>query len=616
VEILTIDFETFFAKGYSLSAKTMTTELYVRDPQFEVIGVAVKHGRGETQWCSGDMTEVWSWLRRFDWAGSAALMHNAHFDGFILNHHFGIRPGFILDTLSMSRPMHGTQVGGSLKVLAQHYGLGAKGDDTTWAYGMRRADFSSEQLAQYGRYCCNDVDLTRALFDRLLPQTPQSELRLIDETIRLFTEPRLRLDTTLLESHLETVRAEKEALLERVGGADVRGVLASNPQFAALLEQHGVVPPTKTSPRTGKETYAFAKSDQGLKDLLEHEDPNVQALVAARMGVKSTIEETRTERFIGVGQRGLLPIPLKYWGAETTGRWSGMDLANFQNLPRGGAIRKSVQALPGQALVACDSSNIELRVNHTLAGQTESVQAFREQRDLYCEFASILYGREITKADKHERQFGKLAHLGLGYGMGHAKFRDVCRQQGITIDETEARRTVSLWRETYDQIPSLWRSTDAAIDAILKGYETTFGSHGVVKAGRIDEETLGLKFPGGRYVRYPHLSLTEDGYRYAGRRNEQRYLFGGKVVENAVQALARHILADQWLWVAAWCKKHAPAWRVVLQVHDELVLAGPEGDAQRVAEAVGALMSRSPTWWPHVPLAAEWSIAARYGDAK
>ena len=96
MDLITYDFETYYAKDYGF--KTHTTEEYVRDQRFEVIGVAVKVNDGETEWASGTYEELKVWLSRFRWSSSMALAHNAMFDGFILHHHFDIRPKIHLDT--------------------------------------------------------------------------------------------------------------------------------------------------------------------------------------------------------------------------------------------------------------------------------------------------------------------------------------------------------------------------------------------------------------------------------------------------------------------------------------------------------------------------------------
>jgi hypothetical protein len=257
----------------------------------------------------------------------------------ILNWQFGYRPKKIADTLSMARAIHGTEVGGSLGALVQHYQLGEKGTEVVNALGKRRADFTDEELARYASYCINDVDLTYELFKCLAGDFPIPELELIDLTIRMFTEPVLKLDKTVLANHLVEIRSSKDMLLRNI--TENKEELMSNPKFAEILRKCGVEPPMKVSPTTGKDTYAFSKTDEEFKALLEHENVNVQAVVAARLGMRSTIEETRTERFIEIGQRGLLPIPLRYYAAHT-GRWGGDDKVNMQNLPRSSPLKNAI----------------------------------------------------------------------------------------------------------------------------------------------------------------------------------------------------------------------------------------------------------------------------------
>lgn len=318
MHLIVLDFETHYSKEYSLSS--LTTEEYVRHELFEVIGVAVKVNDGEAQWFSGTHEEVKNFLSQFNWDDAAAVAHNAAFDMAILSWHFDIRPKRIIDTLSMARALHGTEVGGSLKTLAEYYEIGVKGTEVVAALGLRREDFTPEGLEAYGGYCKNDAELTYSLLSRLIEGFPDSELRLIDLTIRMFTEPRLVLDVAVLTAHLKKVQYDKHSLMEKVNNS--RDELMSNPKLAEVLIGLGVEPPMKKSPATGKETFAFAKQDAEFKALLEHENVLVQTIVAARLGVRSTMEETRTARFIGIAQRGNLPVPLRYYAAHT-GRWGG-----------------------------------------------------------------------------------------------------------------------------------------------------------------------------------------------------------------------------------------------------------------------------------------------------
>jgi DNA polymerase len=352
--LLTVDFETYYDKEYSLSK--LTTEQYIRDDRFEVIGVSVKQNNSTVSWFSGTKEETKTFLMQFPWADSIALAHNALFDGAILSWIFDIHPRVLADTLSMSRPLHGIEVGGSLAKLVEHYGVGVKGTEVQNALGKRRVGFTPEELAAYGRYCCNDTELTYKLFQKMVEGFPPTELKLIDLTLKMFTEPVLRLDALLLEQHLHEVRQKKEVLLASLFGSvedeeekkTNKKSLMSNAKFAQLLIEHGVNPPTKISARTGKPTFAFAKTDQAMKNLLEHPDVGVQTLVGVRLGVKSTIEETRTERFLDIAQRGPLPIPLKYFAAHT-GRWGGCLVADTEvtvyNLVNGVETKRIVDVL-------------------------------------------------------------------------------------------------------------------------------------------------------------------------------------------------------------------------------------------------------------------------------
>jgi len=625
MDIVTIDFETYYDKDFSLSK--MTTEQYVRSSLFEVIGVGVKVNDYPTDWYSGD--NPGKFLKSLDYSKRAILCHNTAFDGAILSWHFGISPRLWLDTLGMARPLHNVTVGGSLAKLAAYYGLGKKGDEVVAALGKRKADFTEADLAQYGEYCKNDVNMTKQLFDKLKVGFPSSELLVIDQTLRMYTDPVIELDVPLLEKHLEEVRTRKRTLIQDLGqgmgGAQaVQDMLMSNDKFAEYLKRLGVEPPTKTSLKTGKESWAFAKTDKGMTDMLEHVDERVQAAVSARLGVKSTLEETRTENLIGVAGRGKLPIMLNYYGAHT-GRFSGGDKLNLQNLPSRGntTIRKALKAPPGQMLISCDSSQIEARTVAWLAGQEDLLVAFRDRRDVYSEFATEVYGRAITKADKIERFVGKTCVLGLGYGMGAEKFRRTLEigQGGINvvIDINEAERIVRLYRQKNWKIVQFWQKCGAALKDMLYG-----GGNELHPKVRYDKG--GIILPNGFRVQYPALRETANGFMYiSDARTYQKALkdrvltgsppddiawtriYGGKVTENIVQALAALVIREQ----MAAAGLH---FKVAFQVHDEIIVAVPEDNALADQAKLEALMSTAPKWAPDLPVACESGMAANYGD--
>lgn len=626
MDLVTIDFETYYDRNYSLSK--MTTEAYIRDPQFEVIGVGIKVNNYPTDWYSGD--NVGKFLNSLDYRDKAILCHHTAFDGAILSWHFGIKPKFWFDTLSMARPLHQMTVGGSLAALATYYGLGAKGTEVVDALGIRRKDFTPEQLAKYGSYCINDVDLTYRLFNKLKAGFPTNELLVIDKTLRMYTEPLIELDEPLLQKHLEEVRARKRTLisdlqLSGVSEEALTKMLMSNDIFAKYLANLGIDPPKKKSLKTGKESWAFAKTDKEFTDLLEHPDERVQAVVSARLGVKSTLEETRTNALIEVSKRGRLPIMLNYYGAHT-GRFSGGDKLNLQNLPSRGntTIKKALKAPEGHVLVSADSSQIEARLVAWLAGQEDLVQAFRDKRDVYSEFASEVYGRAITKSDKVERFVGKTCILGLGYGMGAEKFRRTLEigQAGISvnIELSEAERIVRLYRQRNHKIVQLWNRCGSALTGMTQGGSGLL--HDVVSY-----DTTGITLPNGLKISYPALRQTSNGFEYINDARAYRKairdrvvsgdtdsiawtrIYGGKVVENVVQALAALAIREQMVSIAS------KGYQIAFQVHDEIVIAAPKVNALIAQTDLEAVMSTPPTWAMDLPIACESGFADNYGDA-
>lgn len=606
MNLLTVDFETYYDPTYSLSK--MTTEHYIRSDQFEVIGVAVQVNDGEPQWFSGTQKDTWKFLQQFDWENSVALAHNAVFDMAILSWRFGIQPKKIADTLSMARAIHGTEVGGSLAALATYYGLGEKGTEVVNALGKRRIDFSVEDLSRYAGYCVNDVALTYRLFGCLAGRFPISELNLIDLTIRMFTEPVLELDKTALGMHLFKVRAAKGKLMS--GIEQNKDMLMSNPQFAELLRAQGVEPPMKISPTTGKDTYAFSKTDEEFKALLEHEKETVQALVAARLGMRSTLEETRTQRFIEIADRGLLPIPLRYYAAHT-GRWGGDDKVNMQNLPRSSPLKHAICAPDGYMMIDSDSSQIEARTLAWLAEQNDLVEAFDRGEDVYKIMASSIYGKPVDDITKDERFVGKTTILGAGYGMGAAKFQAQLKNFGVNLPQEECQRIIRVYRETYPMIPLLWKQAGNALGAIANGQSTPLGRAGVLDV----EGTNGIRLPNGLYIKYPNLRRwTNDAGKEElvydtkkGKATIPNRIYGGKVIENVCQALARITIGEQMLLIA---KKY----KVVMTVHDAIACVVPTDEAETAREFVEIAMRIRPKWAPDLPLNCESGAGRTYGE--
>ena len=609
MDLITVDFETYYDKDFSL--RKMTTEAYIRDPRFEVIGVGVKVNNGSTEWASGTHEELKEYLHTFNWEGSILLAHNTLFDGAILNWCFDVHPRIYTDTLCIARALHGVEVGGSLHALTQRYNLGEKGTEVLDAIGKRRADFNDLELDRYGDYCVNDVELTYKLFNRMGKNFPKGELRLIDCTLRMFIEPVVELDLGLLEHHLENTKQIKEDII--VSSGVTKKELMSNPKFAALLEARGVIPPMKTSLTTGKQTYAFAKNDEQFKALLDHADPYVQTLVTSRLGTKSTLEEARTERFIGIAKRGLMPVPIRYYAAHT-GRWGGDDKINIQNLPSRGVngkkLKNSMLAPEGYMMVDCDSSQIEARVLAWLAGQDDLVLAFANGEDVYIKMSSKIYDVLESLVSKDQRFVGKTTILGCGYGMGAVRFSEQLKSFGTTMGVGEARRVVAIYREANWKISHFWRQCQNMLVEMSRGNSGSFGPNGIVKYGS-DERNGWVVLPSGLKMRYDDLQY-EQGERglefsYKTRRGRTR-IYGGKVTENICQAIARCIIGDQMLAIA----KH---YKVALTVHDSVVCCVPEDKLKEATGVIEVCMNTTPAWAEGLPIACESDSGKSYGEA-
>jgi hypothetical protein len=627
MKVVTFDAETYYDREFSLSK--ITTEEYVRSPQFELIGFAIKVDDGPTQWVPKPECEAF--IKAFDWSDAMVLCQNTAFDGAILSWRYGVKPMAWADTLGMSRALFPHEKTHGLAAQAERLQIGMKGNEVHNAIGKRYADFTPAELARYAEYCELDVFLTYQLFLAYMGRGfPKIELKLIDLTLRMFIEPVLELDKPLLEQHYIDVVDRKEKLLYDVRGMlsaqsedekeawgvtpeDMKTLLMSNEKFAKLLQSVGVAPPTKVSPTTGKTAWAFAKTDEAFKALEDHHDERVQALVAARLGNKTTLEETRTQRFIGMAGRGSFPVPLRYYGAHS-GRWSGQDSVNLQNLPSRGAnagkIKKSIKAPKGYVVIDCDSAQIEARTLAWLAGQDDLVQAFKDKQDVYKLMASKIYGVSIESVDKTQRQVGKTVVLGAGYGVGHKKLQAFLKTQaGVEVTLEEAKRIIDTYRSASFKIADFWAKAGRALEAMLSGQSMEIDAVGLIKAvpGMVPMLTL----PSGLHIQYPDLKVVtnEEGKReliYKSKGLPVR-IYGGKVVENICQAVARQIVAEQMLRIAK-------RYKVVLTVHDAIAVIAPEAEAKEAQAYVEECMSWNPKWATGLPLSCESGMGESYGD--
>jgi DNA polymerase len=597
-DIVTLDYETFYSDDYTLAGKLNTSE-YVRDDRFHVHGVAIKKGNGKTLWYTG--RNIALALKEIDWSKTAMVCHNTAFDGFVTSEVYGHKPAFYVDTLSMSRATRGHATKHDLDTVAKALGHGGKVKREALANTKNKMQLTKDEEAKLGGYAVDDVEDTYKIFWDMYPYVPDNELRLIDITMRMFCDPVLEVDIPRVKTELEKELGAKTAALLH-SGAQVEDLM-SNDKFAQLLKAAGAQLPQKISPSTGKLTYAFAKSDLAFQDLMKSGNDKVRALCEARLKVKSTIGETRANRFLEAGRDGKkLPILLNYSGAHTH-RWSGGNKMNLQNLKRGGELRRSILAPKGYVIVVADSAQIEARVLAWLAQQMDIVNAFATKQDVYKLMASVIYNVPVEDVTKDQRFIGKICVLGLGYGMGPQKLQQTLKQgtmgPPVDISEDECRRIVNIYRQKNWKIRAFWKKMDQMITNMTLGIKS--------KEGPIESGKGFLCLPNGLFLQYFGLHGTADVTRDDLVMTETTYLtrsgraklYGGLLTENVVQALARIIIAEQML------KIHDAGYRIVTMTHDEIVIIAKEKDAKKALDFMIKTMSTAPDWAPGLPLSAE-----------
>ena len=591
-----LDFETYYDTQVTLSK--MSTVQYINNEQFKVWGVGIKVEDGETEWYNECDTPAI--LEQIDWDNVALVCHNTLFDAYILTQHFGYKPSYYYDTAAMSRGLYPNMSAALKNCVKREFPNDEslrKGEELINAKGVR--DLDPELDAQIGGYCIQDVDLTYELFQSYARGYPDKEFDLIDLTVRMFVEPKLILDRGSLTTYKDEIAIKTAAGIEASG--TTREVLASQQKFAAHLEQLNITVPTKKSPTTGKQIPAFGKNDSAYIQMCNMY-PEYKHLWDARELVKSRIEETRAQRFIdSCNPDGTFSIPLRYYAAHT-GRFGGSDKINLQNLPRGSKLRTALMAPQGQKLFIADLSNIEARMLAWLSKEGDLLDAFATGRDVYCEFASEIYGRTITKQDKLERYVGKTAILGLGYGMGHVKFQATLKtgSPSVELSDSAAQSIVQQYRAMYPNVPQLWSGMKDMLFEMI-----TPKSNGM-KYGPLFVRPNALELPNGMHLKYPDLTYTRGEFIYKTERDYIR-THGPRLTENVVQALARIVITDQMLDVQS-----LPQVDIVLQVHDEIIAIGSETDSDATMKQIIEIMRTPPEWCSDLPLDAEGGVSQVY----
>lgn len=583
-----IDCESFHDTKAGYSLKKMSMVEYIRDERFKLHGFGFADGHDEPAWRNDPKPLIVTQRAMF-------IGHNAKFDAAILAWRYGIKFGCYMDTMGLAQAVLGEKVGSfSLKALAKYLGLPDKGEMRT--DGLRDLDVAQETAL--AAYCLNDVELCRSIYYKLIGEFPESQLNAMDWTIRAFIEPKLQLNTEILERGLHEEKERREKAIIESGYS--KEALASNASFSKIL---GTDAPTKQSARTGKKIPALALQDEGFLALRSSHP----GLYTARVAAKSTITETRATKLLEISKGGLWPFDVKFSGAVQTHRYSGGSGAggNPQNFPKAGFIRESVGVPQGCSLVVGDFAAIELRIIAALSGSTALVSQLRSGADIYSEFATEFYKRNISKSDVVERTFGKTAILGLGYGMGATKFcQTVFLRTGEKITLGEAQKAVKLYRSMYPRVPALWRNAQTLLGLLVSGMR---GQVFFAPFLRFEKEAIGL--PSGLKIRYPKLRRMDGEWVYdkwiKKSAPEAVKIYGGKVIENICQALAGEVCKEAIARMSNWA---------VGAVHDEII--GVTDDPYSGIKAMRSAMETPPTWWKDLPLKAEVHSGENWQKAK
>jgi DNA polymerase len=593
-EILTVDFESYFDDEYhfrkdAADAVGLSTIEYINDPRWGLTGLGV----GASVNYFWDPEHLETRLREIPIDEYTVVIQNSRFDITILQTKFGIVPKYIIDIKDL-HAHYDASASHKLKDMAKEFGLQAKGETQDFK-GLHYASMTDEQRKALQEYCLNDVDLETKLFKILLPKlsNPAFELRLQRHTLDMWLHRGFDFDRDLADSlkvqmYALTIEAvnktglvdenygrlynkyfwdgkkipkkfdgKSDAAVEIMIRKEAREAAATDLRgdtFVKLLQVQGEQVEWKAGKRGN--IAALAKTDDYAKSLMVHGNLIVRDLMTARQAVKSW--PLHTKRITSMEKQsaangGILRTPLNYYGGHT-GRWSGGEGINLQNLggksatidPLIGKIRGLLRTPAGFTLGIGDSAQIEARVLAWLAGQDDLTLAFADGKDVYSEFAAILFRTPVRKERKTDplivylilmikRAFGKKSILGLGYGMGVDKFYQQCLQDSSLRSAFDSgqynrqfiQRAVDTYRTRYAKIPAYWRSVETAFKQALR-FPHLHPTVGQIEFSCIGHEVQ-IKLPSGRILYYRQCSVKNGGNisYLAGPKRES--LWGGSL---------------------------------------------------------------------------------------
>jgi DNA polymerase bacteriophage-type len=621
MSFVTLDFETYYAQGYSL--QSLTYEQYIGHEDFYVHGVGIKIDDGPTNYYD-DHDTAFVLKELFAPNNDHTLIaHNAFFDGAVLSWYYGLGAATYYCTQAMSRALWNQRKHGLADLAVSLWPKNKKkrkGKELADFKGVRRLNAAQQKVM--GGYCVNDVNLTFDAFAQMWRMFPEDELALLDLTLQMGIHPGFELDAPMVQAHLEEIQREKAQAIAKSG--TTRTVLASGPQFVKhIKDAYGLDVPRVHAPTPKNPDNVKACLARGELPCIRflHDNPQVADAFAGRFAVSSTLEESRATRMLEHAKalpgkpEGVIALPLNYAKAHTL-RWGGTNKINAQNFGRKSPLRRAIRAPAGYKVGVGDLSQIEARMLAWWADEESLLEMFANKVDIYSVYGSKIYGRPIDRKRKEidpdtgeevlpdylAGHVGKTSVLGLGYQMGPNKFKDTLEGGAlggppVFMDFEQCHHIVhNVYRAENPNIVAAWNECNTVLEQMfcLPEGESYPWRHLQVERGR-------LRLPNGMYLNYPGLRWVQEEHEKYGQweywqGNYYTKIYPGKLTENIIQALARIVIGAQMLKVNAFLKTIDPIARVLLTVHDEIICLLPADRAAQLMEIILEMMRVPPDW--------------------
>lgn len=535
MNVLTVDFETYYDREYSLSKMTMIE--YIMDGRFQPIMMSYAINDEPIQNVIG-YPNIKRILDGIDWGNTVLNAQNTAFDATIIRARFGHTARYYTDTMAMARVtaahvFEGASLAAIARVLqANGVHVPPKGKEVESALGMHLYNAYSgtpyiakkattdpdevqrghELLMAYVEYCNNDVHLAREAFKYFTKMITPDEMQYGDMILKCYIEPSLYLDLPIIEEEIARIHERDEQRARDVANryfngkqAELRSVCRSVPKFTEFLRglggileheidedaDYAFIIPSKYSEKKGRVEPCYSKTFPAVIEMCDRMD-EIGDIFRTKLAMSSSIELSRAERFRAIAKIGCgFGMPYTVSGAHTH-RLGGSGGLNVQNLSSGrkegqsNALKRSISAPPGHQVVVFDSSQIELRTGSYIAGDNATLKMFLEGRDPYSEQASLIYGGdpvEIKKLAKGgvepyasiQRPAGKASLLSNIYGTGAVGFMNYAKLMGVDMTLEEAQHIVKVYRETHPEVVAIWNACEVALRNMIAGASGYFG---------------------------------------------------------------------------------------------------------------------------------------------